>query len=111
MDLIAEGIIRKLLFFLYSLGIYPILFFSAHTLIVTSLDYANSDDYYGMDGYGVRFVFVEMAGRQQRMDCKALRKVTDVAQEIVDVRQAIAEELLSIREYRNNTTAQLQKYL
>ena len=42
MDLIAEGVVRKLLFFLYSLGIYPILFFAAHTLIVTSLDYAHT---------------------------------------------------------------------
>ncbi len=42
MDLVAQGTVRKLLFFLYSTFIFPILFFIADTLIVTSLDYAKN---------------------------------------------------------------------
>ena len=79
--------------------------------VLSTLDYVNSDDYYGMDGYGVHFVYVAMSGRRQRMECKALRKVADVAQEIADVRREIADEMRSLREYKSETIDLLQRYL
>ncbi len=79
--------------------------------VLPTLEYANGDDYYGMDGYGVHFVFVAMNGRKQRMMCNSLRKVTDVAQEIANVRQEALDDIRSTREYLKDTVDLLQRYL